>query len=292
MRFRVPTHRAPVVPFFSALVAVVAFASGCAHTDAVADRHIKELGEQIGQEQADQDKSSSRSGLLDTKPESGPVATKNNAKGRGDLGANHVVAIGDEDNRENDDPNAPDARPEIRLQGPAGAAAAQARTSASRNRSSAAKTRIDEESNNLKSDRPSALDPEAKRAYESAHALVTSKQYDRALEALSAFVTRWPDHPYAENATYWRGECHFAKGEYLRAAEQFEAVLSKYTGTKAPDALLKMGMCHDRLGSSDRAKEYWERLRRDYPRSDAVKRIPGESSSSKGSDRSGGSGPR
>jgi tol-pal system protein YbgF len=287
----------------------MAATSGCAHTDTVADRHIKELGEQIGQEQADQDKSSSRSGLLEVKPESGgsasaagaAAANKNNAKGaRGDVGANHVVAIGDDDTRENDDPNDPNARPEIRLQGPAGAAASQARSSAARKSSSSSSknaARIDERdrddsSSNLKADRPSALDPEAKRAYESAHALVTSKQYDRALEALAAFITRWPDHPYAENATYWRGECHFAKGEYLRAAEQFEAVLSKYTGTKAPDALLKIGMCHDRLGSSDRAKEYWERLRRDYPRSDAVKRIPGDSSSSSTkADRSGGSGP-
>jgi tol-pal system protein YbgF len=305
MRFRVPKHWALFGLSFSALFAVTAVASGCAHTDTVADRHIKELGEQIGQEQADQDKSSSRSGLLEMKPESGNtppsgVATgnKNNAKRDG---ANRAAAatLGDDDNRENDDPNAPDARPEIRLQGPAGAAASQARASSSRtNKSTASRTKIDDHddsssSNSLKSDRPSALDPEAKRAYESAHSLVTSKQYDRALEALSAFITRWPDHPYAENATYWRGECHFAKGEYLRAAEQFEAVLSKYNGTKGPDALLKIGMCHDRLGSSDRAKEYWERLRRDYPRSDAVKRIPGDSSSSSSkTDRSGGSGPR
>jgi hypothetical protein len=33
-------------------------------------------------------------------------------------------------------------------------------------------------------------------------------------------------------------------------------------------------MCHDRLGSSARAREYWDRLKREYPRSDAAKKIP------------------
>ena len=100
-------------------------------------------------------------------------------------------------------------------------------------------------------------------------------QWSRALEALAGFMVRWPDHPYVENALYWRGEVYFARGEHLRAAEQFEAVLARFGGgNKAPDALLKIGMCHDRLGSADRAKEYWERLRRDYPRSDAVMKIP------------------
>ena len=58
-------------------------------------------------------------------------------------------------------------------------------------------------------------------------------------------------------------------------AEQFESVLARPgSGNKAPDALLKLGMCHDRLGASQRAREYWDRLKNDYPRSDAAKRIP------------------
>jgi tol-pal system protein YbgF len=122
--------------------------------------------------------------------------------------------------------------------------------------------------------RPSVLDPDAKRAYDQALSDVNARRYDRAMEGLTAFLARYPDHPYAENATYWRGEVYFARGEYLRAAEQFEAVLSKYNGNKAPDALLKLGSCHERLGATDRAKEYWDRLRRDHPRSDAAKRVP------------------
>jgi tol-pal system protein YbgF len=123
--------------------------------------------------------------------------------------------------------------------------------------------------------RPSALDPEAKRAYDAALALVGSKQYTQALDALAAFLVKWPDHPYADNAMYWRGECYFARGDYLRASEQFEGVLARFpAGNKAPDALLKLGMSHQKLGNPAKAKECFDRLTQLFPQSEAARRIP------------------
>lgn len=123
--------------------------------------------------------------------------------------------------------------------------------------------------------KPSALDPEAKRSYDAALALVNAKQYDKGLEALAAFLVRYPDHPYAANATYWRGECYFAEGQYLRAIEQFEGILARYPlGNKTPDALLKLGLSYQKLGNAAKAKTYFDKLQADYPRSDAVKLIP------------------
>ncbi len=125
------------------------------------------------------------------------------------------------------------------------------------------------------SSRPSALDPDARKAYDSALALVNGKQYAPALEAFSAFLARYPDHPYASNAIYWRGECYFAQGDYLRAAEQFDSVVTRYPlGNKTPDALLKLGMTQQKLGNLQKAKEYFDKLQHDFPRSDAVRRIP------------------
>jgi tol-pal system protein YbgF len=124
-------------------------------------------------------------------------------------------------------------------------------------------------------ERPSALDPEAKRAYAAAIALVGEHQYDRALDELAAFLVKYPDHPYADNAMYWRGECYFAKGDYLHAAEQFEGTVTRFPGgNKAPDALLKMGMSHMKLGNPTKAKECFDRLAQTYPRSEAARRIP------------------
>jgi tol-pal system protein YbgF len=123
--------------------------------------------------------------------------------------------------------------------------------------------------------RPSALDPEAKPAYDAALALVNARQYDRALDALAAFLIKYPDHPYADNAMFWRGECYFAKGDYLHAAEQFEGTITRFpAGNKAPDALLKLGMSHQKLGNPVKAKEVFDRLAQTYPRSEAARRIP------------------
>jgi tol-pal system protein YbgF len=121
----------------------------------------------------------------------------------------------------------------------------------------------------------SALDPEAKRAYDAALSLVNGRQYGPALEALTAFLVRWPDHPYVDHAMYWRGECYFAQGDYARAAEQFEGVLARFpAGMKAPDALLKLGMCHQKLGHVAQARACFDRLVRDYPQSDAARHTP------------------
>jgi tol-pal system protein YbgF len=122
---------------------------------------------------------------------------------------------------------------------------------------------------------PSALDPGAKRAYDSALALVNGHDYDRALDAFAAFLVRWPDHPNANNAMYWRGEAYFAKGEIARAAEEFEGVLKRFPlGAKVPDCLLKLGICAQKLGNRAKAQSYFERLTREYPRSEAARRIP------------------
>jgi tol-pal system protein YbgF len=121
----------------------------------------------------------------------------------------------------------------------------------------------------------SALDPAAKPAYDAALALVTAHKYPEALDALAAFLVRYPDHPYADNAMYWRGECYFALGDYNRAAEQFDGVLTRFpAGNKAPDALLKLGMCAARTGDTARARDLFSRLARDYPQSAAARRIP------------------
>ncbi len=119
------------------------------------------------------------------------------------------------------------------------------------------------------------LDPEAKRAYDAALSLVNARHYDRALDALASFLVKWPDHPYADNAMYWRGECYFARADYVRAAEQFEGVLARFpAGNKVPDAMLKLGMCHQRLGNGAKAKATFDRLVEQYPQSDAAHHIP------------------
>ena len=260
MPFRVPSaFRVSLGAALSVL------AAGCARPETAADRQFAEMREQVGRMQADHDK-------VDQPLETETPAASARPAGPGP--AARVVQLGGPSDADPADPNDPGARPDIRLTGVPGAAPSRSRSSRSGGRA-----HIEEsDPQGLRTDGPrsSALDPDAKKAYEAALSQVQGKQYDRGLEGLNAFLVRWPDHPYAENAVYWRGEAYYAQGEYLRAAEQFEALLARFgSGSKGPDALLKLGMCHDRLGAPQRAREYWDRLKNEYPRSDAAKRIPG-----------------
>jgi tol-pal system protein YbgF len=122
--------------------------------------------------------------------------------------------------------------------------------------------------------RPSALDPNARKAYDDALALVYAKKYDAALDAFASFLMRWPDHPNADNAHYWRGECYVAKGELARAEEQFAGVVRQFPmGNKVPDSLLKLSIVQEKLGKTAEANQHRQHLLRDYPKSDAAKRV-------------------
>lgn len=116
---------------------------------------------------------------------------------------------------------------------------------------------------------------EADKQYKAALALVRKKQYGPALKALAVFVKRHPDHPYADNALYWSGECYCAEGKYEQAAKEFRELTQRYpVGNKVPDALLKLGMTEAHLGSEREARASFALLSQNYPRAAAAQRIP------------------
>lgn len=80
--------------------------------------------------------------------------------------------------------------------------------------------------------RPSAIDPRARASYKSAYRIFQEKKPREALDAFAAFVLKYPDHPYVEQATYWRGECYVALGDKTRALEQFRGVVARFPGTQ------------------------------------------------------------
>jgi tol-pal system protein YbgF len=116
---------------------------------------------------------------------------------------------------------------------------------------------------------------EAAKQYKAALGLVRGKQYGPALHALAAFVKQHPDHPYADNALYWSGECYYAQGKYKQAAQTFRDLLHRYpAGNKVPDALLKLGMTEAQLGREHEARASFALLSQNYPSASAAQRIP------------------
>lgn len=260
------------LPCALALLGIGLSLGACARAETAADRHMAEMNDQLAGIQADQDKSP-KAGRIDTgddKSVLGEKATPPASAKSVSPPSPRSIQLGGEDTA-NEDTTDPTQRPDIRLTGTPGAGGSRA-TNNRRVRSGDDGTSMTTQS----SEKPSALDPEAKRAYDHAISLVNGRKNAEALEALNAFLVKWPDHPYAENAMYWRGEIFFSQGDYLKAAEQFDAVVARFNGRKAPDALLKIGMCHDKLGAPTRANDYWARLKRDYPQSDAARKIPKE----------------
>ncbi len=116
---------------------------------------------------------------------------------------------------------------------------------------------------------------DARRQFEAAVSQVRTKSYDKALDTLTAFLVRYPDHPSAAHAMYLRGECLYRKSDYSRASQEFEGLLARFPFfDKASDALLKLGLCRERLGQLPQAAETFAELRQRYPNSAAARQLP------------------
>jgi tol-pal system protein YbgF len=185
------------------------------------------------------------------------------------LGAGEQAAPTPDENADTED-TVP--RPSIRVMGPTRSSG----RGASRGEDAVERSDPDQPANSRNdTDRAASLAPEAARAYEAALAQVRAKQLDKALDAFAAFLVRWPDHPYADAAMYWRGDCYYSRGDYAHAIEQLEGVLARYPeGAKVPDALLKLGMAEQKLGHADKSRTWFEQLVQRFPESAPAHRVP------------------
>jgi tol-pal system protein YbgF len=108
--------------------------------------------------------------------------------------------------------------------------------------------------------------------YDKAMDLYRDGRYSEAEAAFSAIVSAHPDHDYADNALYWQGEAAYDQAHYADALAAFTKVVEKYGGgNKAPDALLKIGLCYGRLGDADNARDVLTQLIAAYPSANASK---------------------
>lgn len=120
--------------------------------------------------------------------------------------------------------------------------------------------------------RPSDRDSGVAKDYKDAMSMYDEARYADAEHAFAAIVTAHPNHDYADNALYWQGEAAYDQAHYADALAAFTKVVEKYGGgSKAPDALLKIGLCYGRLGDAANARDVLTQLVAAYPRADASK---------------------
>lgn len=109
-------------------------------------------------------------------------------------------------------------------------------------------------------------------SYLAAIDLLRRRDFAAALAALDAFLASTPADERAGRALFWRGEVLFAQKRYDQALSAFESSLSREPrGEKAADSLLKIGLCHKRLGAPDRARDAMNQLKSQFPQSHAAR---------------------
>lgn len=108
--------------------------------------------------------------------------------------------------------------------------------------------------------------------YKAAMVLYQDGRYSEAEQAFGAIVSAHPNHDYADNALYWQGEAAYDQAHYADALAAFTKVVERYGGgNKAPDALLKIGLCYGRLGDAANARDVLTQLIAAYPSANASK---------------------
>ena len=102
--------------------------------------------------------------------------------------------------------------------------------------------------------------------FEAAYAYMLQKQYDRAEMAFRHFLQSHPRDRLGADATFWLGETYLQRNRHREAAEQFLKVSTEYArSTKAPDAMLKLGIALSALGAREQACATFAELERKFP---------------------------
>ncbi|MBB2497319.1 tol-pal system protein YbgF [Aquipseudomonas ullengensis] len=107
--------------------------------------------------------------------------------------------------------------------------------------------------------------------YDAAFDLIKAKDFDKASQAFTAFLRKYPQSQYAGNAQYWLGEVNLANGNLPEAGKAFAQVAANYPShAKVPDSLFKLADVEQRMGNTDHAKGILQQLIAQYPGSSAA----------------------
>jgi len=105
-----------------------------------------------------------------------------------------------------------------------------------------------------------------KAAYDRAFQALKELRYADAAEDFRAFLDRYPDSEFADNAQYWLGESYYVTRNYDIALTAFQDLLDRFPESpKAPDALLKVGYTYYELEQWDSARAALTQVQERYP---------------------------
>ena len=109
-------------------------------------------------------------------------------------------------------------------------------------------------------------------AYDTAMAQFKANDYRSAINALGAFVARYPQSVYTAAAQFWLGTSYYAVKDFPSAIAAQQALIERFPDSpRVPEALLNIAA--SQMDSNDRkgAKATLTRITKDYPDSEAAK---------------------
>jgi tol-pal system protein YbgF len=117
---------------------------------------------------------------------------------------------------------------------------------------------------------PRAVPPPARAdiyaTYRNGLVLYGKNRWADARAAFQQVFDAEPSGELADNALYWIGETYYAAADYPDALRYYMRVTKDFPNeNKAPDAMFKMGLVHERTGDLSMAKKTFEETIRRYP---------------------------
>ncbi len=117
-----------------------------------------------------------------------------------------------------------------------------------------------------------AGDSDLKQQYDAAMRAFNSRRYREAIPMFEAILDQDMNHSLSDNAQYWIGECYYALGDYRAAILAFEKVFTFKNSNKNDYAQFKLGMCYYKLNERERARQEFQTLVDNYPKSSLISR--------------------
>jgi len=115
---------------------------------------------------------------------------------------------------------------------------------------------------------PPSVSPQ--RLYDNAWGDYVGAQFNLAISGFENYIRTFPKSELAGEAQYYIGESYYQQGMYKEAVAAYDRGIADYPNTKRiPDIYFKRGMALNALGQTDRARESWEYVLKNFPNSDA-----------------------
>lgn len=113
--------------------------------------------------------------------------------------------------------------------------------------------------------------PAEKRDFDAALELLRSSNFAGAVQAYTAFLSRYPNTGYRPSALYWLGNAQYAIRDYKEAMETHRRLIAQFPAhLRTPEAMLAMANSQVELKDTKGARRTLEQLTKQYPGTEAA----------------------